>query len=81
MYLLDGIHNTLILAPYCPKVIKDDGGYEWAGNYKLMHALVLRKNRILLRPNGRLTFPEGYTIHQARYDYYKNREKVVRPTI
>lgn len=78
MYLLEGQLNTLMLAPYYPHGYK--GGYVYAGNYKLMHKLAIAPNKVIMRPCGKLIFPENYSLALARYDRFSNKDKIVRPS-
>ena len=77
MYLLEGQLNTLMLAPYYPQGYK--GGYVYAGNYKLMHKLAITSNKVIMRPCGKLVFPENYSLALARYDRFSNLKKIVPP--
>lgn len=77
MYLLEGQLNTLMLAPYYPQGYK--GGYVYAGNYKLMHKLATTSNKVIMRPCGKLIFPENYSLALARYDRFSNLKKIVVP--
>ena len=66
MYLIIGPYGTVMILSQCPMFMEE---HEYAGNYKLMHHLARKRERVILRPNGKLSLPSNYTLGMARYDW------------